>query len=58
METVLVTAIVLIASIGVVVHLIKKFRAPGKNRCGGGCCSCKKPVDSQEKNNNAIDGGD
>ncbi|MEZ4600029.1 MAG: FeoB-associated Cys-rich membrane protein [Syntrophotaleaceae bacterium] len=49
METVLVTAIVLTAALLVTRHVWKKFRAPEKNCCGGGCCSRNNPLNQKEK---------
>jgi hypothetical protein len=49
MEIVLVTVIVLIASLVLVRHLWKKFSVP-QNPCSGNCCGCNQSVNQKEKN--------
>ncbi|MCD4688703.1 MAG: FeoB-associated Cys-rich membrane protein [Desulfuromonadaceae bacterium] len=48
METILVTAIVLVSTVVVIRHLRKIFSTPGKNRCSGGCCGCSQAVPQKE----------
>jgi hypothetical protein len=50
METILVAAIVLVSALAVIGHLKKKFSAPAKNRCSGGCCGCSQSLPKKEKN--------
>ncbi len=40
MGNLIVATIVLVALIGTIRHLVKKFRSPKSNCCNGGCGTC------------------
>lgn len=49
MEKLIVSVIVLVALISTIRHLVKKFRTPKSNCCGGGCGTCNHSDNRKEE---------